>query len=287
MNNKEQFLREAECIISSLPSYVYFADEQDTTDSLLFGGYFIHREKLVILDRAVEAVKKDVGLPPESAIKASPPNNSTYTSLRNLLPEKRDQLRESMMAILDKIDAICFFSMVWKYDRSFSPDAYKWAFKDVLQRLAITVERQVKQTKKVWYPALDVVVDWFPNPNRCKDYFDIYHKAYCEGHDFTYLEKNKIRPLRDFHACPCLLVSSCDFSPALQLADYCVSSMGELLRWAYNRKPSPDKIRSKVEHVVRHLLEGNGKTIGYGLVLPTDGKARDKVQEALSNLKLL
>jgi len=286
-NDEDRLLNQAERLISTLPSHVYFADEQDTTESLLFGGYFVHREKLAILDQAVEAAKKEVGLPPETAIKASPPNTPSFARLRKLPPAQRTRLREAMLAILDKVEAICFFSMVWKYDRSISPEAYQWAFDNVLQRLAITVERHVGRKRKVCYPALDVVVDWFPNPDRCKEYFGKYHKAYYEGYDFSRIGKRNLLPLKQLHACPCLLVTSCEFSPALQLADYCVSAMGELLRWAYTRKKSPDDIRSRVKPVVKRLLRVDDKAIGFGLVLPTRGQARAKVRAALSDLGLV
>ncbi len=120
-DSKKRVLSEAEQVILSLPSYAYFADEQDTMDSLIFGGYFVHRERLSILDQAVEAAKNDVGLPPETPIKASPPNTPAFAALRNLPPHQRARLREAMLAILDKVEAICFFSLVWKYDRSVSP----------------------------------------------------------------------------------------------------------------------------------------------------------------------
>jgi|GEM_PF-1894378 len=281
-----QLIKEVESLISSLPSHVYFADEQDTRESLLFGGYCVHRERLTLLDQEVEAAKRSVGLDAENAIKASPPQTVSFMKLRSLSREQRSGLRSAMLAILDKLDAVCFFSMVWKYDPSFSPKAYQWAFDNVLQRLVISVKDRVR-ARGAWYPALDVVVDWFPNPTHCKEYFAKYHKAYYEGYDFRYLGKNKLPPLKQLHACPCLLVTSCEFSPALQLADYCVFAMGELLRWAYNRKEPPEEIRPRVEKVIRHLLRGDGQVIGKGLVLPTKGQARNKVRSALADLDLL
>jgi len=285
-DDEDRLLEQAQRLVSSLPSHVYFADEQDTNESLLLGGYFVHREKLSVLDQAVEAVKKKAGLPPEAPVKASPPDKPSFAALRKLPRPQRAELRKGMLGILDMIEAICFFSMVWKYDPDVSPEAYQWAFDNVLQRLTITVERHVKRTGAVWYPALDVVVDWFPNPGRCKDYFGKYHRAYHEGYSFRYLGKNRLPPLKQFRACPCLLVTSCEFSPALQLADYCVSAMGELLRWAYTRRERSTDLRTRVEPVVRHLLRVGGKTIGFGLVLPTTGQARAKVHSALTDLGL-
>lgn len=272
--------------IGMMPSYVYFADEQDSRESLLFGGFLVHREQLSLLDEAVARAKTDVGLPPHASIKASPPDTPSYAAQRGLSPERREVLRQAVLAILSRIDALCFFSMVWKYDPTVSPDAYKWAFDNVLQRLVITVQRHTRGLGGVWYPALDVVVDWFPNPSRCKEYFGKYHKAYHEGYDFSKRGGNKLPPLKDLSACPCLLVTSCEFSPALQVADYCVSAMGRLLRWSYKRSENADDIRRRVEPVVARLLRINDNVLGFGLVLPTKGQARDKVRRALVDLRL-
>lgn len=40
---------------SSVPSFVFFGDEQDTGESLLFGGFFLSRAKLFLLDGQVAA----------------------------------------------------------------------------------------------------------------------------------------------------------------------------------------------------------------------------------------
>lgn len=276
---------EAEKLVSELPSFVFFADEQDTADSMLFGGYLIHREKLYHLDQGVAEAKTSVGLPPDAPVKWSPPETPSYKALRDLARPKRKVFVQKMLTLLEPLEASCFFSLVWKYDRSYTSDAYKWAFTNVLQRLAITVERKVKARPKpdVWYPVLDVVVDWFPQPAKCKEYFGIYNQAFRQGYKFP---RNKIRALKNYHACPCLLVTSCEFSPALQLADYCVASIGALLRWAYKRDRGPEEVQRMVRPVARRLLRHRGKVIGYGLVLPTSGQSRAKVREALSDLDL-
>ena len=270
--------------VQELPSYVYFADEQDTRRSLLFGGLLIHREKLHLLDEGMAEAKSSVGLPANAPIKWSPPNSHEYAAQRALDPKQRPLLREKVLALLAGLECTCFFSMSWKFDPGYTSECYKSNFKYVLQRLSITMERSVRRTGAVWYPALDVVVDWFPQPQRCKEYFAIYHEAYHSGYSFA---RNKLLPLKTHGACPCLLVTSCQFSPALQLTDFCVGSMGTLLRWAYEKHIQVGRVKEIVTPVVKHLLRINHKVIGYGLVLPTTGAARRKVSDALAELGVL
>jgi hypothetical protein len=187
-----------------------------------------------------------------------------------------------VLEALDALDATCFFSLVWKFDKGFTSESYKWAFRNVLQRLSITMERQVQKRMGVWYPALDVVVDWFPQPNKCREYFQIYDEAFRKGYTF---EKNRIKPLSSWGACPCLLVTSCQFSPALQLVDYCVGAMGDLLRWAYRHDTDGRRLADQIKPVTGRLLADGQKVIGYGLVLPTKGQARAKVGSALKELQ--
>ena len=92
--------------------------------------------------------------------------------------------------------------------------------------------------------------------------------------------------MRDYHACPCLLVTSGRFSPALQLADFCVGSVGLLFRWAYARDREPEEISNLVVPVANHFLHVDTKVIGYGLVLPKTGKSRSNVKKALADLGL-
>jgi hypothetical protein len=268
------------------PSFVFFADEQAPTNSLLFGGYLMHRQDLDILDDSVAAAKHAVGLPDDAPLKSSPPSdNSAYQAQRSLDPGKRGVLRGHMMEVLSKLNAICFFSMIWKYRAKDTTQTYKWAFENVIQRLAITLDRESQQETLQPYPGLDVVIDWFPEPQRRDEYFSVYNTAYHHGFEFA---QNTLPPLKKFGACPCLLVTSCRFSPALQLADYCVGTMGRLLRWAYQIKEDRDDIaaiRRYLEPVTKHLLRVNGKVIGYGLVLPSNA-AKRKVQALLAEVSL-
>jgi len=268
------------------PSFVFFADEQAPTHSLLFGGYLMHRQDLHILDDSVAAAKHAVGLPDDAPLKSSPPSdNSAYQAQRSLDPDKRGVLRGHMLEVLSKLNAICFFSMIWKYRAKDTTQTYKWAFENVIQRLAITLDREFQQETLQPYPGLDVVIDWFPEPQRRDEYFSVYNTAYHHGFEFA---QNMLPPLKKFGACPCLLVTSCRFSPALQLADYCVGTMGRLLRWAYQIKEDRDDIsaiRRYLEPVTKHLLRVNGRVIGYGLVLPSNA-AKMKVKVLLAKVSL-
>jgi len=264
-------------------SYLFFGDEQDSSRSLLFGGFLIKREKLSTLDDGVVQAKRDAGLDADDPVKWSPPQDPAYEPQRALSPEKRRLLTQRMLALLHPLEAACFFSLVWKYTPQFTTKAYNWAFSHVLQRLALNLDRL--SPSQLGYPSLDVVVDWFPSPDKCRQYFEVYNDAFYEGYRFR---RNRIPPLRHFGATPCLLVTRCQFSRALQLVDYCVGSVGELLRWAYKRHKSAKDIRELVEPVANHLLEGPGGkgVIGYGLIPPTQGLARQKIQEALDELGL-
>lgn len=207
---KDRALRAIEESVSALPSFVYFADEQDTTESMLFGGFLVHRQKLSLLDEGMANIKKDVGLSPRDPIKWSPPDDGHYAGQRSLSDEQRKGLRDSVPRLLVDLEATCFFSLVWKFDKGLTADAYKWTFQNVLQRLIITVERSIKATERVWYPGLDVVVDWPPQPKKRREFFGIYDDAYHDGYTF---ENNVLPPLKELGACPCLLVTSCQFSP--------------------------------------------------------------------------
>jgi hypothetical protein len=278
---KDPSLKQIEEAVSAMPTYVYFADEQDTRDSMLFGGVLVHRQKLADLDDGIAKIKESVGLAERNPIKWSPSDSDAYAAQRNLSHENRRDLRERVLSLLEKIEATSFFSLVWKFDKGFTADAYKWAFQNVLQRLIITVERKAKATKVIWYPGLDVVVDWFPQPSRRREFLSIYDDAYHDGYMF---DKNRLPPLKELNACPCLLVTSCQFSPGLQLADFTVGSIGRLFRWAYKRDGDPVSVIPLVRPTVETLLRINNEVIGYGLVLPTTGAARRKVNEALAAL---
>lgn len=270
--------------VAGLPSYVYFADEQDSVESLLFGGVFVHREKLVILDRGMADVKRAFGLTERDPVKWSPRQEEAYKPQRDLQSEQRTELRSKVLGLLDCLDATCFFAMVWKADKGNTAQAYMEAFKWVLQRLSITIERKVKARRALWYPALDVVVDWFPENDKSRDFFAIYDVAFHQG--YTFPGKNVLRPLSEFSACPCLLATRCQFSPALQLTDFAVGAMGRLLRWSYKRDGEPENVASVVRPVVKHLLRGHGTVIGYGLVPPPTGACRKKLRAALKDLGL-
>lgn len=69
------------------PSFVFFGDEQDTTDSMLFGGILIRRQTLKALDDGVTAAKVAVGLDPYDPVKPSPPRKPVYAAQRSLPPK--------------------------------------------------------------------------------------------------------------------------------------------------------------------------------------------------------
>ena len=145
---------------------------------------------------------------------------------RSIIGDKNDAFRKAIFKKLSELDVGLIASHVWKGDPSNTGESWKWAFENVLQKLCIEPNRSSLDEPNQ-YPMLDVVFDWLPcHRTGIDEYFGVYDSAYYNGYHFA---ENELPSLESSGSCPCLLVTSCRFSPALQIADMIIGATGELL----------------------------------------------------------
>ena len=268
-------------------SYVFFGDEQIDSEKVLFGGYLIDRGNLEDLDRTVSSVKRKFGLRPGDPVKWAVENERGFEKAAQLAAghgEKFASLRRDMLGILQALECVAYVAMWWKPTEEDTSATHAYDMRFVLQRLGILLDRDRKAGRlpKV-YPVLDFVVDWFPEPARKNDYFAVYEKCFSKPWRF---EKNVIPALSEFGACPSMLVSSCRFSPGLQLADVCVGAVGRFLKSCFDlAQKIPGYVLADFRKVYDVMLKDGGSPLGFGLVAPRE-ETRAKVSKCLRSVGL-
>jgi len=253
-------------------SLACFLDERDSEKSIVVGGFFVSKKHLLELDKYIVSVKKEFDLDEGDAIKWNL-KDSHCDKARKLIEQNRvNELRIKMLSITDKIPLRIIMSYIWKGKPENLEDAWKWGFINILQRLSIIMDRKRSKEEGVdLYPALDVVFDWFPGKKKLDFYFGVYHQAFMKGFVF---EKNKLPPLREFGACPCLLVSSAKYSQCLQLTDFFVGASADFFTWCFSgeRKQSVKLFFSKIFGAFHH--DERDGALGRGLIVHKDVRAK-------------
>ncbi len=277
-----------------MESFIYFADEQAERECYLFGGYVIGKQHLKALDEQVRSLKQKFGIPPDAPVKFSPPpDNPRYDAERQVPVPERQGLFRTILEALEGLDAKVVACYLWKPKGHSDVETYTKGMKYALQRVKILLDRnRYKSGTTYVYPVFDAVVDWLPQSegHSRDEYFEAYRRSYENKEPFIRNER-ALPSLRELEACPCLLVSSCTFSPALQAADICVGVVGDFLRWcASDHSDEQDKNRARrvkeLFPVMGNLLlrTDSGDPVGAGLVTWVEGTIRCKVYRGLNLL---
>lgn len=263
-------------------SLVCFLDEHDIQNGMVVGGYYMPKKYLLDLDQFMISSKRMFGLRAEDTIKWNLKDKDCENLRVKRLLDRSNDLRNQIFSIIDKIPIRIIMSLAWKGKPENREESWKWAFINIMQRISIILDRKRKLEKtEDIYPYLDVVFDWFPGGKQIEFYFEVYHNAYSKGYTFP---KNSLPPLKNFSACPCLLVTAAKYSQALQLADFFVGATSEFFDWCYS---------GKKEQNVRHFFSSffssihrgdNDRVLGCGLILKKD--AAEKVRNKLGELGL-
>ena len=267
----------------TLPSgaLVSFSDERDDKESMLVGGIYLPRARLMALDEAVSDVKEAYDIPDNVPVKWNL-RDPVCARAKQAIGNRVDEFRKALFKRLRSLDVNLLMSLVWKGDPSYRVESWKWSFENILQRLCIILDRKKSEVKsKHDYPFLDVVFDWLPGSTAIDEYFEVYSQAYHDGYQFI---RNKLPALKSSDACPCLLVSSVKYSPALQATDMVLGAVGDFFTWVFKH----EREQSVRNHFVSlydmfHRADA-GTVIGMGLVVKKSTRA--KVCKALEKLGL-
>jgi hypothetical protein len=256
----------------SIPSgsIIGFFDERDDEVSMLVGGFYIPKLSMRVFDNTVGAVKKKYGVPLDEVVKWNLRDDACSVA-HDAIGSRVEDFRADIFNLLNKFEIRILMSFVWKGSRHYRLESWKWAFVNILQRLCIILDRKKVELKSLHvYPFLDVVFDMLPSNRGIDEYFGVYSRAYYYGY-----RNFGLPPLKDREACPCLLVTSARFSPALQVTDMVLGAVGEFFSWVF------DKDRSKRESVIsRHFgllyplfhRGADGSVLGCGLIVRNETK---------------
>ena len=261
-------------------SIVCFLDEHDDDKSMLVGGFYIPRSNLKDLDSLVFNIKEEFGLEHQHTVKWNLRDHACAEA-RKIIGDKNDRFRKALFQKLSELEVGLIVSQVWKGDPSNTSESWKWAFENVLQRLCIEINSSPSDEPNE-YPMLDVVFDWLPSQRtRIDEYFGVYDSAYYNGYHFA---ENELPSLESSGACPCLLITSCRFSPALQVADMIVGATGEFFKFVYEieREQNVKNYFSLLYPLFRR--DNSGEVLGRGLI--TKRTSRDKIKNSLKELGL-
>lgn len=263
-------------------SLVCFLDEHDSPESMIVGGYYVPKRFLPEIDDHMISVKKNFNLTESDPIKWNLRDNACQNAGKLIKEKKVDDLRLQVFSIINKVPIKIIMSQVWKGKPENLEEAWKWAFIDVLQRLSIDLDRKKAELNTLdYYPFLDVVFDWFPGKDKLDNYFNVYQQAYFNGYTF---EDNVLKPLCEFKACPCLLVTSVRYSHALQLADFFLGATSYFFKWCYKNQKKQN-VQNFFSYFYNAFRRGeNDKVLGYGLI--TNKESREKIFQKLKDLEL-
>lgn len=178
-------------------SLVCFLDDHYEEVATLIGGCVVPKVGLARSDTETGKVKSMFGLPEIDPVKWNL-GDKGYEITRRKVGNRVDQLRHEMFKISKKVHISLIMSWVWKGDRSYAEESWKWSFTNILQRLCSTVDQLEKTDDLDYYPALDVVFDWPPRQKKLDEYWDVYQQAYYNGYKF---EKKELLVLKNFGAC--------------------------------------------------------------------------------------
>lgn len=270
----------------SIPSGPLTCFLDETSDGLgrymLLGGYFLPRTQLKDLDHALFELKNHFGLSPRDPIKWNLEDKGYEKAKKAIVDAKRyDEFRTVFLELVSSLDIRLLMAFDWKSSPSEGPRSWRRAFKWVLQRLAIVLDRKSGELKELdEYPLLDVVCDGFPDSRGSVDtYYNVYAQAFYEGFPLPY----DLSPLIDKGACPCLLVSSCKHSQALQAADMFVGIVGKFFEYALLNK-TRYFAQEYFTKVYPSFHSDGDKRVQIGLIVPKVSRAI--VEEKLIELGL-
>jgi hypothetical protein len=262
-------------------SIVSFFDERDDDKSMLIGGFYVPRNKLADVDRVVGKIKESWGVPQHAPVKWNL-KDSGYEEARKAIGDETDKFRSQLFAELRKLDIRLLMSFVWKGEKSYNVEAWKWSFENILQRLCIILDRKKAELgDKHDYPFLDVVFDWLPRAKKIDEYFEVYSVAYHKGYQFV---RNKLPALRTCKACPCLLVTSTRHSPALQVTDMLLGAVGDFFTWVFKRRREESVKCHFVKLYNLFHCDDDGSVVGKGLIVSKN--TQERIKKKLRELEL-
>lgn len=211
------------------------------------------------------SIKHDYGLRDEDTIKWNLKDEDCQNPRIHKLLNHTNEIRTDIFSIIDKVPIRLIMSLAWKGKPKYRENAWKWAFMNIMQRICIILERKkMTEKKNDIYPYLDVVFDLFPGGKPSEFYFEVYQNAYSRGYNFP---KNILRPLKNFKACPCLLVTSSRYSQALQLADFFIGATSEFFEWCFTGKREQNVKNFFAKFFSAFHRDDNNKVLGCGLIV--------------------
>ena len=257
----------------------FFCDESDVNvhyRMMLVGGFYIPKDDMMALDKAIIKIKKEHHLSETDAIKWSWTRKIIHSKEKIDMYKGTEKLKADMLSLINvkelkNIRLIMAICHKWTEERR--DDAWKESFRWVLQRLCIILDRKKKElNEKPFYPFLDVICDWPPSESKRDEFFESYQNAYIRRDPMI----RNSRSLREFKACPCLVYSSAYFSLALQLTDFFVGATKDFFHWCYGNKPK--KYRRSVDNYFCKIYKAFHKdpeigVVGCGLITPKNIKS--------------
>jgi len=263
-------------------SLACFLDERDVSGGLVVGGFYIPKKFLLSLDNFMIKTKRDFGLKDEDTTKWNLRDKDCKNPRVQRLLNRTNNLRTRIFSIINEMPIRIIMSLAWKGKPGNRENAWKWAFMNIMQRISIILDRKKRSEKtEDMYPYLDVVFDLFPGGKPAEFYFEVYQDAFSKGYIF---EKNTLPPLKNFNACPCLLVTSTKYSQALQLVDYLVGATSEFIEWCYTGKKEQNVRLFFSNFFSAFHKDDNNKVLGCGLIV--NKYARRKIMDKLIYLGL-
>ena len=260
-----------------------FTKENDGMEAMLVGGYILSKSKMAELDQYVAETKRRHHLAVTDEIKWGMRGPRLIEVKKKLDAKGIASLRSNMLRAGDKIPIQIIMSFVWKGDKGYTVEAWKWAFTNILQRLCIDLDRKRQKCELEYpkdYPFLDVVFDWLPGTKpgtekKLEEYFGVYQEAYRRGYNF---QKNILNPLTEFKVNPALLVTSTRCSLALQLTDFFVGATADFFIWCFAEESS--KRAERLPRVKRYFSSfynafrkgDKGEVLGCGLIVKHTSK---------------
>jgi len=265
-------------------SFICFFDEKKVTEEgLVVGGLLISKNDLPELDSGIISVKQSMGLEETDPIKWN--MSHCQASQRKIGIDRVPELKTRMVSLATQLPIQVMMSHVWMGSASNLTRGWNWAFKDILQRLSIILDRKRDEINNLdHYPFMDVVFDWFPQGS-LSTFFSVYQNAYVNGFPNMPRNQRPLPPLRDFKVCPCLVASSSYYSLALQFVDFLIGATGDFLTWCFTNNEDQSAIEN-FSYVYGSLRKSNsGDPIGYGLIVRS--KDKSKIRSRLREIGLL
>jgi len=209
-----------------------FLDESCSERVFSLGGVLLEQDDFPIIQEDWLNLKKDWNLSENDFIKWSLGEKGKEKKIKKIIKktfqDERDWLSTFRSKVLEKISSFNVILLAslhqdvrpkQKINKESTVDFYIEAFKFVLQR--------------IWWDLKDdgvisnifVILDSPPySKKNTKELCNVYQNAYFNGFSF---ENSPIPPLKDYNFFESPLITKCDFSSFIQIADFCVGPIRE------------------------------------------------------------